>query len=245
MASHPTSLLPEADDGDIQQGIDVVAGDGESSEDLRTPKDLNMVAEPGTGPGNDAPRIPRKPNASEDQNGSHENENDKKIGKDFFEQFKEFMNMMRDFDGRRHEDDGGRRAPGLMRKEEKPNKGSVVLDEKYFRRMEKFEGDPSKFRGWLFDLLVAIGQVDKDLVSLLRDVMEEDYIREVSPEDWKPEMDNKLDLRIYSKFKEELFGLLVSLTSGEAKGILKGMSDARKDQDGFRALRICKGGMIQ
>ena len=203
------------------------ADDGVSSEDFGVRKDVNMVAEPGVSSGDDATRIPNGPNATGDSK-----------GKDFFEQFKEFMNLMRDFEERRREDEDGWKRRGFMNKDDKMSKGSVVLDEKYFRRMEKFEGDSSKFRGWLFDLLVAIGQVDKDLVSLLRDVMEEDYIREVSPEDWKPEMDSKLDLRIYSKFKEELFGLLVSLTSGEAKGILKGMSDARKDQDGFRALRI-------
>ena len=32
-------------------------------------------------------------------------------------------------------------------------------------------------------------------------------------------------LQIYKKYKEELYGLLVSLTSGEALGILKSMED--------------------
>jgi hypothetical protein len=27
----------------------------------------------------------------------------------------------------------------------------VRLEEKYFRRVDKFDGDLSKFRGWLFD----------------------------------------------------------------------------------------------
>ena len=145
-----TEPNPAVVDEDVQvDGVDHVGEveDGVSSEDLEAPKDLNMVAEPGVSSGDEATRIPKKPSAPEDQK-----------GKDFFEQFKEFMNLMRDFDERRREDEEGWRRQGLARKEEKPNKGSVVLDEKYFRRMEKFEGDPSKFRGWLFDLLVAIGQ---------------------------------------------------------------------------------------
>ena len=66
---------------------------------------------------------------------------------------------------------------------QKDLKRQVVLDEKYFRRMEKFDGDVNKFRGWLFDLLVAIGQVDKDLVTILRIIMEDEDIRKKSPED--------------------------------------------------------------
>ena len=31
------------------------------------------------------------------------------------------------------------------------------LDEKHFRRMEKFEGDLNKFREWIFNLEVALG----------------------------------------------------------------------------------------
>ena len=35
----------------------------------------------------------------------------------------------------------------------------VTLDERYFRRMEKFEGDKQTYRSWRFDFLVAVGQV--------------------------------------------------------------------------------------
>ena len=34
----------------------------------------------------------------------------------------------------------------------------LTLDETYFRRMDKYDEDPTKFRGWLFDLLVTIGK---------------------------------------------------------------------------------------
>eukprot|EP00973_Karenia_brevis_P046401 6433833-Karenia_brevis.AAC.1 len=41
----------------------------------------------------------------------------------------------------------------------------VTFEEKYFRRIEKFNGDPAECKGWMFDLKVAVGQVDWDLVN--------------------------------------------------------------------------------
>eukprot|EP00973_Karenia_brevis_P021366 2936683-Karenia_brevis.AAC.1 len=32
------------------------------------------------------------------------------------------------------------------------------LEEKYFRRIEKFNGDPNQFRTWLFNVKVSLGQ---------------------------------------------------------------------------------------
>ena len=43
----------------------------------------------------------------------------------------------------------------------------VHLDEKYFRRVDKFDGDPNKYRGWIFELVVALGQVDGDLQKVI------------------------------------------------------------------------------
>ena len=42
------------------------------------------------------------------------------------------------------------------------------LEEKYFRRVDKFEGDVKIFRGWRFDLLVAIGQIDQALCGEIK-----------------------------------------------------------------------------
>ena len=38
----------------------------------------------------------------------------------------------------------------------------VRQDEKYFRRIDKFEGDVMKYKGWRFDLLVAIDGIDQE-----------------------------------------------------------------------------------
>ena len=42
-------------------------------------------------------------------------------------------------------------------------KGRVVLDEMYFRNVEKFDGDNRWYRSFMFDLLVAVGRVDDRL----------------------------------------------------------------------------------
>ena len=62
-----------------------------------------------------------------------------------------------------------------------------------------------------------------------------DVVGRVPIEQWKAE--NVVDVNIHKKYCGELYGVLVSLTSGEAKGILKGMLDSG-ESDGFKALAI-------
>ena len=50
-------------------------------------------------------------------------------------------------------------------------KRNVILDEKDFRRVDKSDGAVIEFRGWLFDVLVAISQVDDSLRSTLKGVL--------------------------------------------------------------------------
>ena len=48
----------------------------------------------------------------------------------------------------------------------------VVLDEKYFRRIKPFDGDAkTSLRTWMFDLLVAIGQLDDQLATELKKLL--------------------------------------------------------------------------
>ncbi len=110
-------------------------------------------------------------------------------------------------------------------------KGRVTLDEKYFRRVTAFEGDFAKFRGWLFDLNVAIGQIDKELAGEL-----ERLLKTTEQDKWKPEEDIFLKRDLYSKYKSELYGVLCSTTQGDPKNIVRSIVDAHSDQDGFRAI---------
>eukprot|EP00973_Karenia_brevis_P003250 447064-Karenia_brevis.AAC.1 len=51
------------------------------------------------------------------------------------------------------------------RRETVEDKKKVSLDEKCFRRIEKYVGDPAHFRMWIFNLKVALGQVDSSLAQ--------------------------------------------------------------------------------
>ena len=122
---------------------------------------------------------------------------------------------------------------------ENTRKKWVVLDEKYFRRVEMFDGDFGKYRSWLFDVLVAIGGLHKCLAEMLKHMLEMKNLGE----DWTPPNDSltvglwefwKVDL--YEDFAAELFGLLVSLTAREAKGIVKEVYEKGQGHDGFKAL---------
>ena len=45
-----------------------------------------------------------------------------------------------------------------------------------------------------------------------------------------------MDLGVHEKYKEELFALLVGLTEGDAKSMVKSIVDRGLPQDGFRAI---------
>ena len=106
----------------------------------------------------------------------------------------------------------------------------MVLQEKCFRRVEKFEGELLKFRGWLFDFLVAISQVGDLLARELNQLLSGGL-----DEKWYPETDTDVCEFKYGKYSFELYGLLCSLTTGEAKTIIKGMVDLGSKIDGSRA----------
>ena len=111
------------------------------------------------------------------------------------------------------------------------NKKWVILDEKYFRRVDKFEGDVTRFRGWQFDVLVAICQFDDALGSTLKGILARKH-----DESWNPRSDNTIDQAIYQKYASELYGVIVSLTAGEAKHVVRSIIDVGGYPDGFKAL---------
>ena len=55
------------------------------------------------------------------------------------------------------------------------DKKKVLLDENYFRRVEKYAVDVAKFRGWSFDFLVAVGQIDGALADDLRKITDKPF----------------------------------------------------------------------
>ena len=49
----------------------------------------------------------------------------------------------------------------------------VLLEERYFRRIEKFGGDSGKWQEWLFGLCVAVGSVSRDCVLAMEAVIKQ------------------------------------------------------------------------
>ena len=183
-------------------------------------------------------RVPSDGMQDVDGQETRENERDvedlrdfQKLGVAEREQFRLFQKWMR------MQGEMGSSGGGIGGRGERPQ---VHLDEKYFRRVDKFDGDPSKYRGWIFELVVALGQVDGDLQKVVERLVmgKEDVVGKGSVETWRTE--DHIDREMHRKYSSELYGLLVSLTSGEAKGILKGMLDSRMPSDGFKALVILR-----
>ena len=98
----------------------------------------------------------------------------------------------------------------------------VLLDEKDFRRVDKFDGEPAKFRGWLFDVFTALNHIDSLLAADLHGLLARDAINGKA-EKWEPGLDLDCDHHRYVKYHGELFGILALLTCGEAKIILRSM----------------------
>eukprot|EP00973_Karenia_brevis_P026509 3658189-Karenia_brevis.AAC.1 len=100
----------------------------------------------------------------------------------------------------------------------------VKLDEKYFKRIDKSEGDHKMLRSWMFNLKVAVGQVDKELAD--------EIMRLISRDDEDPEVDKV----VYDKYSNESYGVLASLTSGEPVCIIEGLGDTKLAMDGLKAV---------
>ena len=49
----------------------------------------------------------------------------------------------------------------------------MVLDEKYFRQLKAFNGDVSEYRGWLFDLIMVLNQIDSAVAEEINKVLKE------------------------------------------------------------------------
>ena len=76
--------------------------------------------------------------------------------------------------------------PGLRGGKGGSHPGSV-LDEKYFRRVDKL-AEAGGYRAWLFDLTIAQSQVDTELGEQVKRIIKEEGGL-MSPEKWDPVLD--------------------------------------------------------
>ena len=121
---------------------------------------------------------------------------------------------------------------------DRESKGKKIsLDERNYRRVEKFDGDVQKYRGCRFDLLVGIGQVDDRLGREIKRMLGKvGDVKGVISDHWDPVGDGGMPKDLHEKYQGELYGILCSLTGCEAKNILKGMQEASDGMDGFKGI---------
>eukprot|EP00973_Karenia_brevis_P032209 4440098-Karenia_brevis.AAC.1 len=81
------------------------------------------------------------------------------------------------------------------------------LEEKYFRRIDKFSGEPNQFRTCMFNIKVSLGQVDHRLAEEVNKIFSRED-RKRFPMDWDPARDEHIDKAIYDKYHTELYGVL-------------------------------------
>eukprot|EP00973_Karenia_brevis_P002735 373138-Karenia_brevis.AAC.1 len=88
----------------------------------------------------------------------------------------------------------------------------------------------SGYRMWMFNFTVALGQVDSRLSDEVRKLINRDDLSKL-PDTWDPSKDSGIDEETYAKYKDELYGVLVSLTSGQPLGIMRGLQDKEFPSD--------------
>ena len=109
-------------------------------------------------------------------------------------------------------------AGGVGRDRDVRAGGSGYLDERHFRRMDKFDGAEAKWKEWAFQLKTLVGTVN----SKTRDLLEE--IQKTSKDPNWDELFVEVTQEHIDKMGAELYSLLVSLSSGEALMVVRGVA---------------------
>ena len=121
----------------------------------------------------------------------------------------------------------------------RPNeKANVLLNDYTFRRMDKFTGADGTWQEWSFNLLMTVTQVEETLGKSLEEIKKKD----------EPLSDHMFEgtdaFKDYMFFKDSdrikyggaLYGVLCSLTGGEANSVVRNVSlGINGSRCGFRA----------
>ena len=76
-----------------------------------------------------------------------------------------------------------------------------------------------------------LGQIDDNLVAEVKGILGKGH-----DDNWDPKTDNTIDGYTYEVYKSELFGVLVSSTTDDALGVVRGVAERGYGEDGFKAL---------
>ena len=112
---------------------------------------------------------------------------------------------------RAHDEAQGQRGNGDTKK------GSH-LDERHFRRMDKFEGVESKWKEWAFQLKTQVGAISRPTRELLDNIQNKG-----NDPDWDNIFFEHNDDEV-KKMGAELYNLMASLMGGEALPLVRGVA---------------------
>ena len=85
----------------------------------------------------------------------------------------------------------------------------VILEEKHFRRIEKYSGEAGKWQEWLFAVCVAVSGVASECCLAMEEVVKHSgAIKDLAT------LETVLPTDMKKRFGPELFGVFCSLTGG-------------------------------
>ena len=109
------------------------------------------------------------------------------------------------------------------------DKHKVLLNDYTFRRVEKFSGDTGSWQEWTFLLSTTAGSVDKALSKAFDEIKKkadhskpltgQTFNRDNNPMEWDSWFPETGD-----KYSQDLFSVLVMLTSGEANAVVRNVT---------------------
>ena len=95
-------------------------------------------------------------------------------------------------------------AHGYSVKKRDSSENKVQLEEKHFRRIDRFCGDAQKWQEWIFAVCVAVGSVSADCVRAMEDAIKQaGNVRDVT------KIEGLVDAGVRQRFGAE-FGVLCS-----------------------------------
>ena len=112
--------------------------------------------------------------------------------------------------------------------------GRRTLDEKYFRRMDQFSGDATRWKDWNFQFKAAVRSASRTALDAM--TWTERAGEDVKTDDIETQFLDEGDVPI-DILSGELYDVLCSITSGEAMTVVRTV----EDMSGFMAWRaLCK-----
>ncbi len=108
----------------------------------------------------------------------------------------------------------------------------IVLEKKHFREILFLtETPPNSGHGNLI-CLFPLPNLTRNFGGDLKSMLAQNH-----DDKWDPTADPGISFKSYDKFAAELYGVIVSLTGGEAKSIVRGILE-NGTQDGYKALSV-------